>query len=310
MKKILVTGGAGFIGSHTVDLLLSRGYSVVVLDNFSTGKGENLPNGVDVFHVDICDFDGLRNAFEGVRPDAVIHLAAQASVERSMRKPSFDADVNIVGSINVLECCRKMGAKRVVYASSAAVYGQPQSLPMREDHPISPISFYGASKHTIEHYLEVYLANYGVDYVVLRYANVYGPRQDARGEAGVVAIFVDRLLRGLPPIIFGDGEQTRDFIYVGDVAEANVIALESERSGFAVNISFNASTSVNDIANSLLGMTGSILKPIHGNPRKGDVRHSRLDNSRARDLLGWSPKTPLERGLRDTVEYFKGRSLT
>jgi UDP-glucose 4-epimerase len=218
MTKILVTGGAGFIGSHVVDLFLAKGYEVVVLDDLSTGRISNLNPTARFYQMDIRSSE-VREVFAKERPDYVSHHAAQADVRRSVTQPLFDAEVNILGSINLLECAREFEVKRFVYVSTGgAVYGEPERLPCNEEHPIHPICQYGASKHTVEHYLYMYDANYGLKYTVLRYPNVFGPRQNPHGEAGVVAIFTGKMLGGEPVLVNGDGEQTRDFVYVGDCA--------------------------------------------------------------------------------------------
>jgi UDP-glucose 4-epimerase len=218
MTKILVTGGAGFIGSHVVDLFLEQGYEVVILDDLSTGRASNLNPQAKFYQMDIRSPE-VRSVFDAERPDYVSHHAAQMDVRRSVAQPLFDADVNIVGSINLIECAKDFGVKRFVYISTGgAVYGEPERLPCDEAHPINPICQYGASKHTVEHYLYMYHVNYGLKYTVLRYPNVFGPRQDPHGEAGVVAIFTGKMLSGEPVVVNGDGEQTRDFVYVGDCA--------------------------------------------------------------------------------------------
>jgi UDP-glucose 4-epimerase len=222
--KVMVTGGAGFIGSHVVDMLVSAGYRVSVVDDLSTGRFENINPGVNFYRVKI-EGDDFGRVVERERPDAVIHHAAQVDVARSMNEPLKDAGINVLGSVNLLENCRRYRVGKVIYASSAAVYGSPAYLPVDEGHPVAPQSPYGVSKHTVEHYLRIYQEVYGVRYTVLRYANVFGPRQDASGEGGVVAIFIDCLLKGKRVKIFGDGRQTRDFVYAGDVACANLAAL-------------------------------------------------------------------------------------
>jgi len=218
MSKVLVTGGAGFIGSNITDLLIEKGYEVVIIDNLSTGSRRNANRNAKLYVKDICRRD-IYSVFKKEKPDYVVHEAAQINVRTSIANPAFDAKVNILGSINLLECCRKSDVKKVLYASSGgAIYGEPVKLPAGEDHPVRPLCPYGASKYSVENYLDIYRKNYGIDCVALRYANVYGPRQDPLGEAGVVAIFMNRLSEDKRPVIFGDGEQTRDFVYVGDVA--------------------------------------------------------------------------------------------
>ena len=295
--KVLVTGGAGFIGSHLVDEALEEGYDVVTIDNLNNGKLENLNKDAKFYKVDIVDIDNLSLVFEKEKPDYVIHLAAQISLRESLKNPIYDAEQNILGSINILECCRKFNVKKVVYASSAAVYGFPKYLPVDEKHPINPFSPYGVSKHTVEHYLQYYHENFEIDYIILRYSNVYGERQDPLGEAGVIAIFIDKLKKGERPIIFGDGEQTRDFIYANDVVEANLLALEKETENKVFNISTNIETSVNELFKKIKEIMNSDINPTYEKPIK-EVRNIRLDNSLAEKELNWKPKVELNEGLK------------
>ena len=295
--KVLVTGGAGFIGSHLVDEALEEGYVVVTIDNLNNGKLENLNKDAKFYKVDIVDIDNLSLVFEKEKPDYVIHLAAQISLRESLKNPIYDAEQNILGSINILECCRKFNVKKVVYASSAAVYGFPKYLPVGEKHPINPFSPYGVSKHTVEHYLQYYHENFEIDYIILRYSNVYGERQDPLGEAGVIAIFIDKLKKGERPIIFGDGEQTRDFIYAKDVVEANLLALEKETENKVFNISTNTETSVNELFKKIKEIMNSDINPTYEKPIK-EVRNIRLDNSLAEKELNWKPKVELNEGLK------------
>ena len=295
--KVLVTGGAGFIGSHLVDEALEEGYDVVTIDNLNNGKLENLNKDAKFYKVDIVDIDNLSLVFEKEKPDYVIHLAAQISLRESLKNPIYDAEQNILGSINILECCRKINVKKVVYASSAAVYGFPKYLPVDEKHPINPFSPYGVSKHTVEHYLQYYHENFEIDYIILRYSNVYGERQDPLGEAGVIAIFIDKLKKGERPIIFGDGEQTRDFIYAKDVVEANLLALEKETENKVFNISTNIETSVNELFKKIKEIMNSNINPTYEKPIK-EVRNIRLDNSLAEKELNWKPKVELNEGLK------------
>ena len=295
--KVLVTGGAGFIGSHLVDEASEEGYDVVTIDNLNNGKLENLNKDAKFYKVDIVDIDNLSLVFEKEKPDYIIHLAAQISLRESLKNPIYDAEQNILGSINILECCRKFNVKKVVYASSAAVYGFPKYLPVDEKHPINPFSPYGVSKHTVEHYLQYYHENFEIDYIILRYSNVYGERQDPLGEAGVIAIFIDKLKKGERPIIFGDGEQTRDFVYAKDVVEANLLALEKETENKVFNISTNTETSVNELFKKIKEIMNSNINPIYKNPIK-EVRNIRLDNSLAEKELNWKPKVELNEGLK------------
>jgi len=299
--KILVTGGAGFIGSHLVDKALEEGYDVVTIDNLNNGKLENLNKDAKFYKVDIVDIDNLSLVFEKEKPDYIIHLAAQISLRESLKNPIYDAEQNILGSINVLEGCRKFNVKKVVYASSAAVYGFPKYLPVDEKHPINPFSPYGVSKHTVEHYLNSYYKNFDLDYVILRYSNVYGERQASSGEAGVISIFIDVLKKKEKPVIFGDGKQTRDFIYVKDVAKANLLALEKETNSKIFNISTNTETSVNKVFKIIKEIMNSNINPTYEKPIK-EVKNIRLDNSLVKKELDWKPKVELNEGLKKIVK--------
>lgn len=305
--RVLVTGGAGFIGSHIVDALIARGAQTAVLDNLSTGRFENIDPRVNFYKGDLRDEKFVRDTLRSEKPGYVIHHAAQIDVQTSVDNPATDAAINIMGTINLLEACRACGVRKIVYASSAAVYGNPRYLPVDEKHPVEPLSGYGVSKHTVEHYLAVYKALYGLDYIALRYANVYGPRQDATGEGGVVAIFTDRLLRRQRCRIYGDGRQTRDFVFVGDVARANLAALEVDSAAGSgiYNISTGLPTPVNELYGILREITGSDLEPEYCPPRAGDIEHSYLDERAAATGLQWRATRTLADGLRDTVEYYK-----
>ena len=305
MPKILVTGGAGFIGSHVVDVFLENGFEVVVLDDLSTGRASNLNPSAKFYKMDIRD-PKVREIFEAERPDFVSHHAAQMDVRRSVAQPLFDADVNILGSINLIEAAKEFGVKRFIYISTGgAVYGEPEYVPCDEAHPINPICQYGASKHTVEHYLFMYHVNYGLKYTVLRYPNVFGPRQDPHGEAGVVAIFTGRMMAGEPVVIYGDGEQTRDFVYVSDCARANYLAATVEHQPGIYNIGWGVPTSVNQIFAALAKATGYALPAGYGPAKVGETRHIYLEASKARKDLGWSATVSLDEGMRKTVEYFK-----
>jgi UDP-glucose 4-epimerase len=302
--KILVTGGAGFIGSHIVEALLEQGHQVVVVDDLSSGKRQNVPAGVSFHQVDIRDSE-LEEVFRLERPEVVSHQAARANVRESLEQPVLYADVNVVGSVNLLECCRKQGVRKVVYASTGgAVYGEPQMVPVSEDHPIHPLDPYGASKHHVEHYLELYGLNFGLDHTVLRYPNVYGPRQDPHGEAGVVAIFTGQMLRGVQPVINGTGKQERDFVFVRDVAHANVQALELGGGGI-FNIGSGVGTSVNQIFNELARLTGFNRGPSYGSAKQGEVSRIFLNAEKAKRELAWQAEIPLEEGLSQTVASFR-----
>jgi UDP-glucose 4-epimerase len=304
--KILVTGGAGFIGSHIVDKLVKRGDYVIVIDDLSTGKQENLNPKAKFYKLDILE-SKVEEVFRNEKPEFVIHQAAQVDVTRSVNEPVFDAEINIIGGLKLLEYCRKYGVKKIVYGNSGgAGSGEPQYLPVDEKHPIAPLCPYGVSKHTLEHYLEVYSKIHGLKYVSLRYANVYGPRQDPFGEGGVVAIFSHKLLNGEVPSIFGNGKQTRDFVFVEDVADANIMALSN---GKWDNDYFNVSTakeiSVNELFKLVKGITKSRIDAKHVEPRKGEIVRSVLSNAKIIKKLGWKPRTKLEDGLKKTVDFFR-----
>lgn len=310
MAKILVTGGAGFIGSHVVDLFISKGYEVVIVDDLSTGRASNLNPAATFYKMDIRD-PKLREVFAKERPDYISHHAAQMDVRRSVVQPLFDADVNILGSINMIECAKEFNVKHFVYISTGgAVYGEPERVPCDETHPINPICQYGASKHTVEHYLYMYNVNYGLDYTVLRYPNVFGPRQDPHGEAGVVAIFTGRMLLNEPVTINGDGEQTRDYVFVGDCARANYLAVTTDHQPGIYNIGWGRPTSVNEIFASLAKIMEYAQPANYGPAKVGETRHIYLDASKARRELGWEPTMGLEDGLRQTVEYHRTSEKT
>ena len=303
--NVLVTGGAGFIGSHVVDLLLSRGNRVTVVDNLSTGRRANLDPAALLVEMDLRSRD-LADLFRQIQPEVVFHLAAQASVAVSVSSPEMDAEVNIIGTLNLLEQCRAAGVRSIVYSSTGgALYGEAGRLPCTEDSPVNTLSPYGASKYAAEQYIKLYGRLYGQDYAILRYANVYGPRQDPYGEAGVVAIFVERMLKGTELIIFGDGDQQRDFVYVGDVARANLLALE-RGSGQTLNIGCGIGTTVNEIFLRLQRVTAYQKEPSYEAPRLGDIYRITLDPSKARQVLGWEPAISLEEGLGHTVDFLAG----
>lgn len=305
MPKILVTGGAGFIGSHVVDVFLENGFEVVILDDLTTGRASNLNPAAKFYKMDIRD-PKVREVFAAEKPDFVSHHAAQMDVRRSVAQPLFDADVNILGSINLIECAKEFGVKRFIYISTGgAVYGEPEYVPCDEAHPINPICQYGASKHTVEHYLFMYHVNYGLKYTVLRYPNVYGPRQDPHGEAGVVAIFTGKMMAGEPVVINGDGEQTRDFVYVGDCAKANYLAATVDHEPGIYNIGWGVPTSVNQIFSALAQATNYASAAGHAPAKVGETRHIYLDASKARKDLGWSATINLEEGMKKTVAYFR-----
>jgi UDP-glucose 4-epimerase len=298
--KLLVTGGAGFIGSHVVDLLVSLKHQVIVVDNLVTGKKENVNEKAVLYEVDICS-PQLEDVFRSESPEAVFHLAAQATVPRSLEDPLYDAEVNIAGTLNILEMMHRYGAGRIIYSSSAAIYGNPVELPVVEEHPLAPVSPYGLSKYVAEEYIALYSRMYGIDYMILRYANVYGPRQTLEGEAGVVTIFINNLKKGLPLTINGDGRHTRDFVFVGDVAQANVAGLSAGRNG-VVNIGTGRETSLQELVDCLQAAAGKKARVVYGPERPGDIVRSCLCPEKGEKLLGWKAATPLSEGLKRTIE--------
>lgn len=303
--KVLVTGGAGFIGSHVVDAYVAAGHGVVTVDNLSSGRRDYVHPRCRLYEVDIRS-KHLRAVFAQERPEIVNHHAAQASVIASMEDPQRDAGINIMGTLNLLALCAEFGVRRVIFASTGgAIYGEPEHLPVDESHPARPLSPYGISKLTGETYLRVFGRN-ALSYAIFRYTNVYGPRQDPFGEAGVVAIFARTMLDGHPPTIYGDGTQTRDFVYVEDVAQANLRATEGDTSDVA-NIATGIETSVNDLFHHLAHLTGFEGGATFAPPRRGEVYRIALSAARARQWLGWSPQTPLLEGLRRTAEWFRAQ---
>ena len=300
--RTLVTGGAGFIGSHLVDRLMKEDYEVVVLDNFSAGKIENVQRhlGGQSFHLvkgDVRDLEDVRKAVRDV--DVVFHLAAIVNVPLSIENPLLVNDVNVRGTLNLLEASLKENIERFIYVSSCAVYGEAHYSPIDEKHPTSPLSPYAASKLAAEYYCKVFHENYGMKTLCLRYFNVYGPRQVRGLYSGVIMRFIDRLKQSKPPIIYGDGEQTRDLVHVSDVVEVNMLALRSQCNGEVVNVGTGRSTTINKLAKVLTELSGrKNLKPIHRDPRKGDIRSSWADIKKAKRALGYEPKIELKEGLR------------
>lgn len=309
LMRALVTGGAGFIGSNLVDALVERGDEVTVVDDLSTGKRENLEGalarGATLAEADIRDADALRTVFADARPEVVFHLAAQIDVRKSVADPAWDADINVGGTINVLAAAQEVGVPRVVNTSSGgAIYGEGQILPAPESHPVAPEAPYGLSKFCAEQYCEIYERMHGLATASLRYGNVYGPRQDPLGEAGVIAIFCGKLLDGEQPTVFGDGMQTRDYVYVGDVVSANLAAAGSQATG-PFNIGTGVESTVIDIVESLRTLSDRPFEPEHQPERLGEVHHIALDTTRAREELGWEPRVGLDEGLRVTLESLR-----
>ena len=306
--RTIVTGGSGFIGSNVVDGLLARGDDVTVLDDLSTGRRENLDGalagGAELVEGDIRDQAALIELAERVRPDTIFHLAAQIDVRRSAADPAADARINVEGTINVLEAARTVGARVVNSSTGGAIYGEGRTIPAPEDHPVAPEAPYGQSKFAAEGYCELFRRLHGVSAVSLRYGNVYGPRQDPLGEAGVIAIFCGKLLEGERPTVFGDGLQTRDYVFVGDVVRANLVAAGSDATG-AINIGTGVQSSVLDLIEALAPQAGGRFEAIMAPERPGEVRHIALDAARAGELLGWKAETGLADGLAVTLDSLR-----
>src|SRR5690348_5810080 len=308
--RALVTGGAGFIGSNLVDALIERGDEITVVDDLSTGKRENLDGalerGARLVEADIRDADALRAAFAAARPETVFHLAAQIDVRKSVADPAFDAGINVGGTINVLAAAQEAGVPRVVNTSSGgAIYGEGQILPAPETHPVAPEAPYGLSKFCAEQYCEIYERMHGLSTASVRYGNVYGPRQDPLGEAGVIAIFCGKLLEGGRPTVFGDGKQTRDYDWVGDVVSANLAATTTDTAG-PYNVGTGRETSVLELVDVLREISGDdSFEPDFAPERPGEVQRIAIDPSRAREELGWEPKTDLRDGLQQTLDSLR-----
>ena len=305
--KVLVTGGAGFIGSNVVDGLIEEGYEVIVVDDLSNGREENISDKAVFYKVDIRD-KKLEDVFKSEKPDIVIHNAAQLSVRVSVEDPLLDADINIIGGLNLIDICQKNKVMKIIFASSGGtVYGDQSQFPADESHPTNPISPYGVAKLSTENYLYYFLEIHGLDYIALRYANIYGPRQDPHGEAGVVAIFSKKMLAGEAPLINGDGLQTRDYTYVGDVVKVNITAIKSDFTG-PVNIGTGVETDVVTLFNVLKDASGEDIEKIHGPAKTGEQKRSVLDNSLASKVLGWKPEVSIEEGLKLTYKWFEENS--
>jgi UDP-glucose 4-epimerase len=304
--RALVTGGAGFIGSNVVDALLARGDEVTVIDDLSTGRRANLDGaiagGAELVEADIRDAEAVTDIAKRARPEVVFHLAAQIDVRKSTADPAWDAAINVGGTINMLQAARAADARRFVNTSSGgAIYGEAQILPAPEDHPVAPEAPYGLSKFCAEHYCQIFGRMYGTSTVSLRYGNVYGPRQDPLGEAGVIAIFCGRALSGDNPTVFGDGLQTRDYVFVGDVVDSNLAAADRDVTG-PINIGTGVETNVLELVEALRPLAKGAFEAEHAPPRLGEVNHIALDTTRAREELGWQSRVPLDEGLRRTFE--------
>jgi UDP-glucose 4-epimerase len=303
--KILVTGAGGFVGSHVADAYVEGGHDVVVLDDLSRGRKENINPKCRFYSCDIRDRKAIENIFSAEKPVVVNHHAAQMDVRRGVREPLYDAEVNILGGINLIEAAIANGVRRFLYAGTAgAGYGEPDRLPVPEDYPVNPITPYGISKHTLEHYLFTFRFLYRLDYVVLRYGNVYGPRQSSQGEAGVFAIFSEQMLGGVRPVIYGDGTKVRDYVYISDVVAANVAALE-RGTGEIFNISSGVQTSDQEVLDLVRDLLGKSVHPQYAPRRPGEIDRICLDISKAERLLGWKPQISLAEGARRTVAYFQ-----
>ena len=306
--KFLVTGGAGFVGSHLVDRLIKKGHKVVVVDNLSTGKKENLNPKAKFYKIDICS-PQISQVFKKEKPEIVYHLAAQIDVRKSTENPVEDAKINILGSLNVIQnfilnTKYKIQNTRFIFASSVGVYGEPKTLPVKENHPLNPLAPYPITKLAIEKYLN-YFKTQGLDFVSLRYANIYGPRQPSEiGEGGVIAIFINKILKGERPIIFGRGNQTRDFLFVADAVEAAILALKAP-SGSIYNVSTNKEITIKALLKLISKILNKKFKPIFQPSRQGEIIRSRIDFSKIKKELGWQPKYTLENGLKETINYFE-----
>jgi len=302
MSKILITGGAGFIASHLTDKLIEKGNDVVVIDDLSTGKKENLDSKAKFYEMDICDSE-ISKIFQEEKPEIVFHFAAQIDVRESVKDPIQDAKTNILGSLNLIQNCQEV--KKFIFASSGgAIYGDTDIIPTPETHPENPESPYGICKLTIEKYLHFYKKTFGLNYTGLRFANVYGPRQNSKGEAGVIAVFSDKMLKNQEVVINGDGEQTRDFIYLDDVVNAGLLAMGQEKSDI-YNISTGIETNINEIFKKIKELTNSDCEEIHAPEKKGEQKRSCLDFSKAKKEFNWEPEYNLEKGLEKTVKWFK-----
>jgi len=303
--KILITGGAGFIASHLADRLVEAGNSVVIVDNLSTGNPKNINQKAKFYETDIVDKASLENIFSVERPDIVFHFAAQINVRKSVEDPADDAKVNILGGLNVFEFCKKFNVKKIIFSSTGgAMYGEAEIIPTPETYLANPISPYGIAKLTTEKYLNFYRQVFGIEFVALRFANVYGPRQNSKGEAGVVSIFCDKIFSKEQPVIIGNGFQTRDFVFVEDVVQACIMAMNGNQTGI-FNVSSGKETDINTIFNLINSQTGNNFKEVHGPEIKGEQKRSCLDYSKIKAVFGWEPKCSLDDGIKKTINWFK-----
>ena len=303
-QTILITGGAGFIGSHLADKLIKQGYKVVVIDNLSTGRKENLNSEAKFYKIDIQSLK-VAQIFQKEKPDIIFHLAAQIDVRKSVKNPTKDAKINILGTLNLLENCKKFGIKKFIFASTGgAIYGEANIIPTPETYSELPLSPYGIAKLTIEKYLNYYHRVFDLPFVALRYGNVYGPRQNSKGEAGVIAIFCDKMLKKKQLIINGNGRQTRDYVFIDDVVKANILALKKNKNGI-FNIGTAKETDVNTIFRELKKLTGLKCKKVHSLQKSGEQKQSCFDFSKAKKELNWQPKYGLDEGLKKTLNFFK-----
>ncbi len=303
--RVLVTGGAGFIGSHIVDALVADGHSVFVMDDMSAGNRANLNSKAAMYETDIIDAQAVADAFADAKPDVVNHHAAQISVRNSMSDPAHDARINILGSLNVLQACVANGVRRIIFPSTCAVYATPQRLPMPEDHPQRPESIYGASKLSVETFIRLYTDTYGIRHKIFRYGNVYGPRQNPGGEAGVVGIFTGQLSRGEQPTIFGDGTKTRDYIYVQDIVAANIAALTNNGDDETYNLAYGVGISDYEIFDAVRSATGSDMQPTYAPVRPGEADAISIDPSKAQQAFEWQPQVPLADGIAQVVAHYR-----
>ena len=304
MSKIILTGGAGFIGSHLTDKLIEKGHNVVVIDNLSTGRKENLNPKAKFYEMDICNTD-IFKVFQEEKPEIVFHFAAQIDIRKSVKDPIEDAKINILGSLNLIQNCQKIGVKRFIFASSGgSIYGDTKIIPTPEKHPENPESPYGICKLTIEKYLYFYKKTFDLNYTVLRLANIYGPRQNSKGEAGVVAVFCDKMLKNQEVMINGDGKQTRNFVFVDDVVSAAVMSIEQKESEI-YNIGTGKENDINEIFRKIKQLTNSSCEETHVSSKAGEQKRSCLDYSKVRKELNWEPEYSLEEGLEETIKSFK-----